>query len=493
MTTVPDWLEQAANSERHSRYVEAALQAECSKIAAELNGSRNEALNKSAYSLAQLVAGGHLDEQLARHRLRNAALECGLEPDEINATIESAFQGGLQSPRDLPRNAANGADRQDDESGRVRVSEPFKATPYTWIDTSSLTPRKWLYGRHYIREFVSVTVAPGGVGKSSLTMAEALAMVSGKSILGVPVETPLSVWLWNLEDPRDELSRRIQAACQHYELTADDICDRLYVNSGRETELCIAVPGSCGALILMPVIENLVEEMKQNKIDVLIVDPFISSHQVSENDNLAMDDVAKAWGKVAQQANASISLVHHTRKMAGDLEVTAESSRGGKALTDAARDVRALNRMSIEEGKRAGVENHRCIFRAYSDKANLAPPAETSDWYILTDVKIRNGDHVGVVCQWSWPSPLDDLTIDDLKAVQQAIHGKKHRRDVRADDWVGIAIADILNLDLELDEDKEKVKSCLRIWLKTGALKEVSVQDENRKKRKIVEVGEWAD
>ena len=42
--------------------------------------------------------------------------------------------------------------------------------------------RDWLYGRLLIRKFVTATVAPAGVGKSSLIAAEALAQVSGKDI-----------------------------------------------------------------------------------------------------------------------------------------------------------------------------------------------------------------------------------------------------------------------------------------------------------------------
>jgi RecA-family ATPase len=43
--------------------------------------------------------------------------------------------------------------------------------------------------------------------------------------------------------------------------------------------------------------------------------------------------VIKEWGRVADRGNCAVELVQHTRK--GELEVTTESSRGGKALTDA--------------------------------------------------------------------------------------------------------------------------------------------------------------
>jgi hypothetical protein len=58
------------------------------------------------------------------------------------------------------------------------------ATPFEWVDPSTIPPRAWIYGRHYIRKFVSTTVAPGGVGKTALGVVEALAITSGKPCSG---------------------------------------------------------------------------------------------------------------------------------------------------------------------------------------------------------------------------------------------------------------------------------------------------------------------
>ena len=62
-------------------------------------------------------------------------------------------------------------------------------------------PRDWLYGDILLRKFISMTVAPGGVGKSSLVAVETLAQVTGRNLLGEDPAGPLRVALWNLEDP----------------------------------------------------------------------------------------------------------------------------------------------------------------------------------------------------------------------------------------------------------------------------------------------------
>ena len=43
---------------------------------------------------------------------------------------------------------------------------------------AGIPPRAWLYGKHYVRQFLTCTIAPGGLGKTSLVIGEALAMAS---------------------------------------------------------------------------------------------------------------------------------------------------------------------------------------------------------------------------------------------------------------------------------------------------------------------------
>jgi hypothetical protein len=359
--------------------------------------------------------------------------------------------------------------------------------------------RDWLYGHLLVRKFLSATVAPGGVGKSALVTAETFAMVSGKPLLGVPVPQAMRVWLWNLEDPQEETSRRIQAAALHYRLSAEDIGDRLFVDSGRDQRLVIATATRNGAVIVRPVIDGLIAEITARKIDVIVIDPFVSCHEASENDNGAMDMIAKEWARVADQGNCAVHLIHHTRKLGGnETEVTVESSRGAKALTDACRSVRAINRMSDKEGQDSGVDNPRLHFRAFNDKSNLAPPADRSDWFKIESVQLGNGpeghgDSVGVVTTWEWPSAFGNVTTDDLFRVQKAIAAGEWRQSAGAKGWAGNAVADVLSLDLDDPAAKAKVKTLLRTWIDNKALKVVQRPDESRHDRPFIEVDQWAN
>ena len=375
---------------------------------------------------------------------------------------------------------------------------PIFATPYVWKDARKILRRQWLYGYLLVRKFVSATVAPGGLGKTNLIIAEALAQVSGRNLLGVLPPRPLRVWLWNLEDPQEETERRIQAAALHFGLTAEDIGDRLFVDSGRDQPLVIATTTkNGGTLIVAPVVESLVAEIIRRKIDIIKIDPFVSSHKVSENDNGAMDTVVKEWGRVADRGNCAVHLVHHTRKSGGN-ETTAEDARGGKALVDGSRITRVLNRMTKDEAARAGVENHRLYFRTLNDKANLQPPADASDWFKMISVNLDNGpmgtagDSVGVVTAWEWPDALAGVTGADFERAAAKIRSGRWRQNAQAKDWIGKAIAEALDLNVESKPERAKVTGMIKAWLAAGSLVIVEGEDEKRMSRKFVEVREEA-
>ena len=370
--------------------------------------------------------------------------------------------------------------------------------PFVWRDPAAMPRREWLYGRHLIRKFVSATFAPGGVGKSALALSEAMAMASGKALLGPRPRCRLRVGYWNGEDPFEETERRALAASILHDLSREDLEGWLHLGSGREDEIVIAEQTRSGAVILAPNVEAVVETIRALDLDVVIIDPFVSSHRVTENDNGAIDMVSKRWATIADLTNTAIELVHHTRKTNG-AETTVEDGRGAVSLLNTARSARVLNPMSKDERERAGVKPTEAYFRVENGKANLAPPSEGADWFHIANVDLGNGtddepsDRVGAVHAWKWPDPFDGVSATDLFAVQKAIDGGRWRENPQAKDWAGRAVAEVLGLDLDEKTDKQKAKGVLATWLKTEALRKVSAPDETRQERVWIEVGKWAD
>lgn len=365
------------------------------------------------------------------------------------------------------------------------------ATPFTLRDPKAIRPREWIYGGHYIRSFISATVAAGGIGKSSLLLTEAVIMATGKALLHHPVQEPVRVWYWCGEDPREEIERRLHAICLHFGITAEDLSGRLFIDSGRDTEIKIAVSERQGFKLATPVIEDMIAEIRVNKIDVLILDPMVSTHSVSENDNMAIDAVAKSWGYIAGAANCSIELAHHIRKTGGEASV--DDARGASALKDAARSVRVLNKMTKVEAENAGVtSDSRFFFRVdYGDKANMRPPSESSEWHQMVGVKLGNGieglsgDNVGVPTKWLIPTLFDNLSKEDCRKALEAIGNCENRKSPQSPQWAGHAVGRALGIDTTSRSGKNRVNKILEQWLKNGILKLDEVTDKKSNSRPI--------
>lgn len=408
-----------------------------------------------------------------------------------------------QDMDDLRRRAGDGA-----VAASIAAARPFpgndtaapvvKATPYVCRDPRTIPLRPWIYGRQLLRGSLSLVVAPGATGKTALLAGTALALATGRALLDKTVwDGPKRVWLWNLEDSLEELARLIEAARLHWNISAEDIGDRLFVDSALSgADLKMAVEDREGFRIIRPVIDALVAELMAREIDVLIVDPFVSSHSVSENDNGAIDAIAKEWARVGVRANCSIVLVHHTGKLGG-AEANAEKARGASALVGAARSVIALNKMAPPEAQQFGIEGEerRRFFRAYDDKNNRTPPADKSDWYQLASVDLGNGlagghgDSLPVVLPWTPPDAFAGVTAQHLQHVQEAVRAGDWKADAQSEDWVGVAVASALELDPK--KDAGRIKKMLRQWMDNGRLVKVTKRCEKaRRDKPFIIVGE---
>jgi hypothetical protein len=403
---------------------------------------------------------------------------------------ESAFERTIRQ-RDANRKAK--AEREAKPNGAPGPGL-IRATPFVWREPALIPPRAWLYGQHYVRKFLSCTIATDGVGKTSLAITEALAMASGRPLLGIKPDERARIWAWNGEDPSDEIDRRIIAAMMHYGLKPEDVEGYLFRDTGRDTPIILATQTRNAVTIAVPVVDAVIENIQRNRIDVLIIDPFVKSHRVSENDNNAVDAVATQWAEIANRTNCSIELLHHPRKTGGN-EVSVEDARGASSLVSGSRSARVLNKVTKQEATDAGIEAATAwrYFRVDNGKASMAPPPEKAAWYRLASVPLGNGDDVGVAEAWAWPSPFTGVTVHDLRAAQKAVaEGGPWRENHQAAMWVGKPIAKALKLNIRSDADRKKIRGLLAVWLKTGRFVVVDGTDENRHPRQFIEVGEWA-
>ena len=380
----------------------------------------------------------------------------------------------------------------------IAQSERSYPTPYDPVDPASIPARRWIYGQHYIRSNVSVLASAGGVGKTSMQIVEALAICTGRPLLGEPVHEPCNVWIINLEDPLEELQRRVAAAMIHYNVTADEIRGKLFLDAGRDMNIIFARQDREGITVDDALVDYLTAKISENSIGLVSIDPWVAATGINENDNVAMNAAVGAVRAVCDVTDCAASLVHHIRKGNGD-DANVDSIRGAGSLLGAARAARVINRVSMEDAMKLGVSETEAlgIFRVDDGKSNMAPPAAKAVFRRMVGVQLPNKEYVGVATEYSMPDLFDGVNAKDAMKVQRDVgqaaqRGEFMRQNPQAKQWVGNVVAEALGLDADKKHEKAKVNAIVKKWIETDVLR-IEREKDLRTGRDVpvVVVGEW--
>lgn len=184
---------------RGQGYAATALEREVQRVQQATHGSRNHTLNRAAFSLGQLVAGGELDEELVVRELSAAAELVGLQVREIDPTIRSGLRGGGQHPRNAPRRSHESLNGQHDAaviSTNAGETDETDTDPVAYlraalVDTDGLDdipePEPLVHGLLY-RDSIAWLIGPPGHGKSFAALDIAGCVATGNTWQSWPVE-----------------------------------------------------------------------------------------------------------------------------------------------------------------------------------------------------------------------------------------------------------------------------------------------------------------
>ena len=312
------------------------------------------------------LSGGQVEPNLADAMAETyrALEERKVAEERQDARVEQIFEAYEKASPLPPLKLVSSNEEQETRS-------PFALQPIRIIDQRAIKHRQWIYGHHLIRGFVTLLIAPGGTGKSSLVLGMCMALATNRALLGSTIFQQCNVACLNLEDPQDEIDRRVTALAMRYGITNQHLDGRLFVSpAGRNVR--IAENGPDGFSIVHPDEKQIIEKIRDERIGVLAVDPFAESHTLEENSNPAMIQAAAAWRRVARAGGCAVMLTHHVRK--GPVE-SIEAARGAKALTDSARIGLLLSTMTEAEAGDLGIDpGTRLQYVRLDDaKANMAP------------------------------------------------------------------------------------------------------------------------
>jgi RecA-family ATPase len=321
-----------------------------------------------------------------------------------------------ESKKDGSKPGGKPGDKPSNKPGKRLILRPFEP-----FNVATLPPRSWLYGKHYQRRTVSLTAGPGGMGKSSLDLVEAIAMATARNLLGEQPEERLRVWYHNGEDPFIEIMRRVAAICQHYSIPQEELPGYLFITSGNEFPLRVA-KGYASLEIDVGLLGQISACVADREIDIAVFDPLVTLHSVSEIDTGKMDTVIRLFAGIADENDAAIELAHHVRKPAAGVSADYDVNdiRGVTAITDAVRAARLLNRMNEKDAEAAGCDEKERLsrFRVDRAKGNYSPP-QAATWRQFINIELPNSDEVGVVASWDFPGQ-GELTPGRAAADQKA-------------------------------------------------------------------------
>lgn len=267
--------------------------------------------------------------------------------------------------------------------------------------------RAFLYGKHYQRGQATATIGCDGAGKSTVAIAEAVVLATGRDLLGEQPAERCPVWLHNADDDSDQIKRRIAACCRLHGVPMAELEGWLFV-TGKDN-FAIRVASGNGQLVVdYATVASIAETIIENQIDIFVADPLVTLHSVAENDNIRMSEVIHIFGDIAAKCDCAIDICHHTRKPSNgteEKEYSSDDSRGASAVRAAVRASRVFNRMSKAEAGSAGLsEDDRVFFiRIDRGKANYLPPAAKAAWFQLKSVGLLNGEQVGAIAPWTFP------------------------------------------------------------------------------------------
>lgn len=304
------------------------------------------------------------------------------------------------------------------------AEEPVPFVPFDFgpEDAADLPPRRWVSFPEFAPGYVTLINGPGGASKSTLNIAQAIAVARGDGrFIGMDVRKQCNVLLVNKEDDMDEMRRRIRAACMHYKIEPKSLAGKIFIIRDTDAPFLVARREK-HSLIVSPDVPKAIEFMRAHNIGLMFIDPLVETHEADENDNAQMAAVMAAYKLMARGADAAVSVAHHSSKPpGGDSSGHAgnmHAGRGASSVVYAARVSLTLMPMTVKEAQAYGREGeHHTFVRLDDAKANNSVASPRARWFERVSVDLPNGDSVGVLR----PVQIETVAAKDIRVIGEEI------------------------------------------------------------------------
>jgi hypothetical protein len=294
----------------------AAFAGELNSVLSAREGTRNDTLNNSAYSLGQIVSSGGLGLSEVSTALQTVARHIGLEEDEVRKTVRSGIESGIANPR-------------------YKNETPYKLLSYK--DLLELPEPTWLIDGLLPSHGISELYGDPAVGKSFVAIDWAAHVATGRDWLGHPVKQGPVVYIY--AEGVNGIKIRMSAWSNvHQDLH----------------EAPMKVIGEAVPITEPKAIKDLTSTIRAefgDDISLVVVDTLARCIGGSdENSTKEMGQFIYALGSLQAEFGCAVLVVHHTGKNAD------KGARGSSALRAA---VDAEFKLSSSGNKVMKLSNHK--------------------------------------------------------------------------------------------------------------------------------------
>ena len=288
-------------------------------------------------------------------------------------------------------------------SGRDTIAVPFDGSGLVrfgnMMREADIPARPWIIEGLLMEQAVTLLLAPGGAGKSLLSLIIAAHLAVGEPLWGHPITRPGKSIIYNAEDDLAEVSRRLVAICRLYSLDVDAVSSQVCLLGRRDIKLKFTKGQP-------PTInEDHVAVFRAAATDpgvvMFSVDPLIGVHTAKENDSIEMEYVMDVIRDIAWQAGIAEIVVQHTAKMPSDaLSGNQDAGRGSTAIAAAARVALTLTPASDKDCVLIGasIADRKSFVKLEGAKANYSAKAGET-WLRWRSDQLVSGDKVGVLVE----------------------------------------------------------------------------------------------
>jgi hypothetical protein len=273
-------------------YGRRTLADELAELTGAALGERNACLNKAAFRLGRLVAGGQLERSQVEAALLGAALGVGLTEREARATIRSGLEAGLKEPR-------------GPGSEEAYLPPRLLAVDLADFLAHDFPPRGQVLAPVIPEQGLSMMFAARGTGKTYAALSMAHAVASGGMAFRWQAPRPRRVLYLDGEMPGAAMQERLarivagvegEAPEGHFKLLTPDLAPNSLMPNLATLE---------GQAMLEPLLEG---------VGLVVVDNLACLARAGRENEAEGWLPVQGWLLAQRRAGRSVLLVHHAGK-----------------------------------------------------------------------------------------------------------------------------------------------------------------------------------